>query len=127
MPNGDRTPYRVGPSSPSLSHTSDSSETLDNKALYWDLTLWVARRWMCKVLLMRRLKARRMRQMAGLVAVRKGLAGPALRAVTAFFLHPAAVCFRGLPFVDKVGLGLFLTTPPSSSSDVSMNPAGFSL
>ena len=126
MPNGDRTPYRVGPSSPSLSHTSDSSETLDNKALYWDLSLWVARRWMCRVLLMRRLRARRMRQMAGLVAVRKGLAGPALRAVTAFFLHPAAVCFRGLPYVDRVGLRVE-TCPPSTSSDVSMNPAGFTL
>ena len=127
MPNGDRTPYRVGPSSPSLSDTSDSSETLDNKALYWDLTLWVARRWMCRVLLMRRLRARRIRQLAGLVAVRKGLAGPALRAVMGFFLHPVAVCFRGLPCVDRVGLGLFDATPPSTSSDVSMNPAGFSL
>ena len=126
MPNGDRTPYRVGSSSPSLSYTSDSSETLDNKALYWDLTLWVCRRWMCRTLIMRRLRARSMRRIVGLVAVRKGLTGPALRTVLQFFLHPVAVCFRGLPYVDRVGLRVE-TSPPSTSSDVSMSPPSLTL
>ena len=126
MPNGHRESYRVGPSSPSLSHSSDSSDTLENKALYWDLALWVCRRWICRVLFRRRHRARRERRLLSLVAVRRGITGPAYGCLVPFISHPEAVCFRGLPLVDRVGL-CFDSPPHSPTSDNSASPAGFAL
>ena len=54
MPDGDRTPFRIGQGSPSPAHTSDSEDTTSHKRRYHQYQVEVALRWRAAVVRARR-------------------------------------------------------------------------
>ena len=70
MPNGDRTPFRLGNGSPSPSHTSDSDDTREHKRRHHHIRVDVVLRWRSLTI-----KARRERGFVVVLLVHRVAAG----------------------------------------------------
>ena len=122
-PGLPRASYRVGGRSPSPTYTSDSDDTLVHKARYYQLALWVGRRWYAAVHFGRRRVVRERRVVVCLTMLcRIGLAEPVVRKILSFLPAVADVHARRLPRYNRYGILVSPRDEEGSASRVLRDP-----
>ena len=120
-----RTSYRVGGRSPSPARDSDSDGALRHKAKYFELALWVGRRWYAVAHFGRRRAAREVRVVACLTTLRlTGFVELVARRVLSFLPPVAGVLGRRLPRYNRHGILISPRASEGSGERIPWDPWG---